>query len=72
MCTNVLVSGWVCFGGGSSCGVIYLEFLVTFTVVNGIFSFGQLFFHMTMDWKDCTRNDLQFSVSLIIGNPFPY
>lgn len=20
----------------------------------------------------CTRNDLQFSVSLIIGNPFPY
>lgn len=36
---SVLACGWVRFGGRGSCAVIYLEFLVTFTVVNGIFSF---------------------------------
>lgn len=60
VCTSVLASGWVCLRGRSSCLVMYLEFLVTFTVVNGIFSFCKHFF--TWPWTRKTLHQKRLAV----------
>lgn len=74
---RVYVCVWVCRGGvgvswvgGSSCGVICLECLFTFTVINGTLSFLWAFFQHEGSCqleRPHTRSCLPFSVSFILA-----